>query len=154
VSVHLATYIGLLDTGSDTLARAYRQVADGHAAEADVQRLCLRFAGQCDEHRERLAPVVERYGEHPGGEPERLHAEGLSDTREGGLGLLRDLHDLYLLACYLDMAWTLVGQAAQGARDAALQGLVGDCAGQVELQQAWLTTRLRSAAVQALLVAD
>jgi hypothetical protein len=143
-----------LETGCATLAHSYRQVAEGHADEADVRRICEQFATQCDHHEEQLRPFTARYGSHPSGEPERLHANGLSLTRSGGLGLLRDLHDLYLLASYLDMAWTLVGQAAKGARDRELIRTVGQCAKETEDQQKWLTTRLKAAAPQALLVAD
>jgi hypothetical protein len=151
--MHLASYLGLLETGCATLAHSYRQVAKGHADEADVMRICLQFAGQCDHHEEQLSPYTARYGSHPSGEPERLHADGLSQTRGGGLGLLRDLHDLYLLASYLDMGWILVGQAAKGARDRELIQTVEECAKETEAQQKWLTTRLKAAAPQALLVA-
>jgi rubrerythrin len=152
--MHLSSYLGLLETGCATLAQSYRQVAEGHVEEADVKRICEQFAAQCDQHEELLRPFTKRYGSHPSGEPERLNADGLSETRSGGLGLLRDLHDLYLLASYLDMAWTLVGQAAKGARDQELIETVEQCAKQTEAQQQWLTTRLKSAAPQALLVAD
>jgi hypothetical protein len=152
--MHLSSYLGLLETGCATLAKSYRQVAEGHPEEADIRRICEQFAVQCDYHEELLRPFTQRYGSHPSGEPERLHADGLSQTRSGGLGLLRDLHDLYLLASYLDMAWTLVGQAAKGARDHELIQTVEQCAKQTEAQQKWLTTRLKAAAPQALLVAD
>ncbi len=99
-------------------------------------------------------PFTHRYGSHPSGEPERLHADGMSSTRSGGLGLLRDLHDLYLLASYLDMAWKVVGQAANGARDQELIRTVEDCDKEMGSQQQWLTTRMKAAAPQALLVAD
>jgi hypothetical protein len=98
---------------------------------------------------EALAPVVAKYPQ-----PERLHVDGLSETRRGGLGLPCDLHDLYLLASHLDMAWMLVGQAAKGARDHELIRAVDACAEETEAQQDWLTTRLKAAAPQALLVAD
>jgi hypothetical protein len=152
--MHLSSYLGLLETGCATLAHSYRQGAEGHTDEADVKRICRQFAGQCDHHEEQLQPFTARYGSHPSGEPERLHADGLSETRSGGLGLLRDLHDLYLLASYLDMAWILVGQAAEGARDRKLIQTVEECAKETESQQKWLTTRLKAAAPQALLVAD
>jgi hypothetical protein len=152
--MHLSSYLGLLETGCATLAESYRQVADGHADEVDVRQICLQFAGQCDEQEQLLKPFTSRYGSHPSGEPERLHADGLSSTRSGGLGLLRDLHDLHLLAGYLDLAWTLVGQAAKGARDQELIDTVTQCADQTTLQQQWLTTRLKAAAPQALLVAE
>jgi hypothetical protein len=152
--MHLSSYLGLLETGCATLANSYRQVAEGHSEEADVRRICQQFAGQCDHHEEQLQPFTERYGSHPSGEPERLHADGLSSTRSGGLGLLRDLHDLYLLASYLAMAWMVVGQAAQGARDQELIRAVEACDKELESQQQWLTTRMKAAAPQALLVAD
>ena len=34
--MHLSSYLGLLETGCATLAQSYRQVAEGHAGEADV----------------------------------------------------------------------------------------------------------------------
>ena len=152
--MHLSSYLGLLETGCATLARSYRQVAEGHPAEADVHRICEQFAVQCDRHEERLKPFTARYGSHPSGEPERLHADGLSSTRSGGLGLLRDLHDLYLLASYLDMAWMVVGQAAKGARDQELISAVAHCEEETASQRRWLMTRLKAAAPQALLAAD
>ena len=54
--MHLSSYLGLLETGCGTLARSYRQVAEGHADEADVKRICLQSAGQCDHHQEQLRP--------------------------------------------------------------------------------------------------
>lgn len=152
--MHIATYIGLLEVGSKTLAASYRQVAQGHPEEADVVQACGLFACQCDEHERALSTLRERYGRVPDHEPERLHAEGLSETRSGGLGLLRDLHDLHMLADYLDIAWTLVGQAGQGARDAEVIEVVGRCEGDTRQQLRWLETRLKVAAPQALLVAE
>ena len=152
--MHLATYLGLVDVGERTLAQSFRQVAAGHAREADVVHLCERFAVQCDDHREQLGPVVARYGEDRQQEPERLHAQGLPGTRSGGVGLLRDLHDLYLLASYLDIAWTVVDQAAKAVRDEELLGVVTWCEKETSAQLSWLTTRMKEAAPQALVVAD
>jgi hypothetical protein len=152
--MHLRTYIGLLDTGERTLAASYRQVADGHLDETDVHYICHQLADQCDQHATALAPLVQRYGEDPDSEPERLHAEGLSSVRTGGVGLLRDLHDLYMLANYLDIAWTIVGQAGQGARDQEVIDIVADCEGDTARQVSFLKTRIKQAAPQALLVAD
>lgn len=52
--MHLSSYLGLLETGCATLAHSYRQVAEGHLAEADVPRICEQFAVQCDRHEEQL----------------------------------------------------------------------------------------------------
>jgi hypothetical protein len=151
--MHLATYLGLLQTGCSTLATSYRHVAAGHPDEADVVTLCLRFADECGQQAARMSPFVRTYGTHPDGEPERVHADVLGPARTGGLGLLRELHDLYVLACYLDMAWTMVGQAAKGARDTELETTVTRCASTTEGQLKWITARMKAAAPQALLVA-
>jgi hypothetical protein len=152
--VHLATYLDLLDEGSGALADSLRAVAEGHAAEADVHHTAHQLAAKYDAHRERLRPFVERYEDHPGGPPERLHAEPVTETRSGGVGLLRDLLDVYLLATYLQQAWTLVGQAAKGNRDAELVTVVDGCSAEVAVVLTWLETRMKAAAPQALLVAD
>jgi hypothetical protein len=152
--MHLATYLGLVDVGEQTLAQSFREVAKGHSAEPDVVSLCERFAVQCESHRRQLAPVVQRYGESREAEPEELHAEGLRGTRTGGVGLLRDLHDLYLLASYLDIAWTVVSQAGKAVRDAELLGAVAWCEKETSAQLAWLRTRMKEAAPQALVVAS
>jgi hypothetical protein len=151
--VHLAHYLGLLHRAQLNLADAFREVAKAHADEADVTQLCRKLAAECDDHATRLEPFAERYGEDAPDEPDRLHSELFRGPRSGGLGLLRDLHDLYLMATECDMAWTLVGQAAQGARDRELLTVVARCEGETAIQLKWLRTRLKEAAPQALVVA-
>jgi hypothetical protein len=115
--VHLAHYLGLLHRSQTNLADAFRQVGDAHRAEPDVYHLCERLAQQCDDHADRLEPFARRYAEEAPDEPDRLHSELFRGTRTGGLGLLRDLQDLYLMAAECDICWTVVAQAAQGVRD-------------------------------------
>jgi hypothetical protein len=150
-TANLAVYLGLLHTAEDTLADSFIQVSEGHQADADVYHICRQLAGQCGQHVEALEPIVSRYGERRQSEPERLHAEGLSETRAGPVGLLRDLQDLYLLASLVDITWTMIGQAA---RDADLLDVATACQQQTSTQIAWLRTRMKQAAPQALLVAE
>lgn len=150
----LPVYLGLLHTAEGTLARSYRQVAEGHGAEPDVHFLCLTLAQQCEAHQQALQPVVDRYGEIPDeDEPERLHADGLNGTRSGPVGLLRDLQDLYLLASMVDITWTMVKQAGQGLRDTELLDVVAKCDSETAVQLGWLQTRMKQAAPQALIAA-
>jgi hypothetical protein len=51
-----------------------------------------------------------------------------------------------------ETAWTLVGQGAQGARDNELLEMVGRSAGETSVQLKWLSTRMKQAAPQALVV--
>lgn len=149
--MHLPVYVGLLDSSLRSLADAFRQVSDGHGEEPDVEYLCQVLARQVDEQLEALTPVVRRYGENREQEPERLRATDLESTRSGGVGLLRDLQDLYMLGSFVDMTWTVVGQAAQGLRDRELLQLVDACEQDTTRQLQWLQTRIKQAAPQALI---
>jgi hypothetical protein len=143
-------YLGLLAEAERTLASSFRQVADGHSAEPDVFFLGRTLAEQCDQLRAALQPVVQRYGKAPTeDEPQRLHADGLGETRTGSVGLLRDLQDLYLLASFVDITWTMIKQAAQACRDAELLSIVDRCDGESTIQVKWLRTRMPQALIGA-----
>jgi hypothetical protein len=153
--VTLPVYLGLLREAERTLGEAFRQVADGHGEEPDVHFLCRTLAEQCDAHVSALEPVVERYGEAPpDAEPERLHAEGLTETRTGPVGLLRDLQDVYLLVSFVEITWTVVKQAAQALRDRELLEVIGRCSAETGTQASWCRTRIKQAAPQALVAAS
>jgi hypothetical protein len=152
--MQLAHYLGLLHKAEDNLARAFRDVGDAHTDEPDVSQGCERMARQCDVHVRKLGPFVDRYGEDAPDEPDKLHADLFQGTRSGGLGLLRDLHDLYLMASQSDISWTMIGQAAQGARDTDLLNTVSACEHDTAIQLAWIRTRMKAAAPQALVVAS
>ncbi len=151
--MQLAHYIGLLHGAQVRLAEALRDVGANHRAEVDVLHTCTRLAEQCDTHAEQLAPFIACYGEHADDEPERLHSAIFQGPREGGLGLLRDLQDLYLMATEADLAWTVIGQAAQGVRDRELLGVVERCEHETAMQLKWARSRMKEAAPQALVVA-
>ena len=152
--MHLAHYLGLLHKAEDTLSRAFGEVAAAHGDEPDVSRECERMAHECAGHVDKLRPFVDRYGEDAPDEPDKLHADLFQGTRSGGLGLLRDLHDLYLMASQSDISWTMIGQAAQGARDTDLLDTVNACEHDTAIQLAWIRTRMKAAAPQALVVAS
>src|SRR3954466_5133679 len=107
---HIATYVGLLHRSEQTLAQSLRAVGEGHAAEPDVYFTCQALAKMSEEHVRLLQPIAERYGEEHSGddveEPERLHVEGVAQTRSGAVGLLRDLQDLHLLGAFCQTTWT------------------------------------------------
>ena len=150
----LAQYLGLVHQSEGELAEAYREVAERHADEPDAYRTCQLLAEQCDSHVRALETFVERYGETEQDEPEELHRDLFDEPRDGSLGFLRDLHDLYLMACEADMSWTVIGQAAQGARDSSLLETVSQCESDTAGQLRWLKTRIKQSAPQTLLVAD
>jgi hypothetical protein len=149
----LNVYLGMLRRAEELLASSYRVVGDGHAAEPDVHGICHLLARQCDAHERALRPVLDRYGERPGDEPDRLHVTAIESTRSGPVGLLRDLQDLCLIAQLVATTYTVVKQAAAALRDEELLGVIADCDGETETQIAWIGTRMKQAAPQALVVA-
>jgi len=152
--MHLSAYLSLLHHAEGELSRAFREVADTHGDEPDIFNLYHTFAKQCDSHVQRLQPFVDRYGEQYEGEPERLHSDLFRGTREGGLALLRDLHDLYLMATEADISWTMIKQAAQGLQDRDLVEVVEACEAETAQQLKAITTRMKQAAPQTLIVAS
>lgn len=150
---HLSTYVGLADHSEQILADSLRAIGQGHARAADVFHTCHLLAEMSDQHRADLAPVVQRYGEDDIEEPERLHAEGLAQAREGEIGLLRDLQDLHVLATLVQTTWTVIAQGAQGLRDPDLLRVATTANAETSRQLTWLSTRMKTAAPQALIVA-
>ena len=152
--MHLGNYLRYLMMAERNLAEGFRKTGEDHAEEVDVFHTADTLAGQCEAHVEKLQPLCERYGKEKATEPDRLYHELFGETRSGGLGLLRDLQDLYLMAHACDIAWTMVGQAARGARHTGLLEVVNAREGQTATQIKWLRTRMKQAAPQALLVAS
>ena len=116
----LPVYLELLRKAEQALASSYRQVPEGHGAPPEVYHLCQTLVKPCDQHEQALAPVIGRCGKRPDGEPERLHAVEISETRSGRVGLLPGLQDPSLLASMVDVTWMMVEQAALGLRDEQL----------------------------------
>lgn len=136
------------------LANAFDEVGAAHGDEPDVEHTCKVLGDHARDHSEALRPIVERYGEQGDSEPERLAAAEFGGARSGAVGLLRDLQDLYALASFVDITWTVVEQAAQGLRDDDLLKLAGDREADTSRQLTWLQTRMKQAAPQALIVAS
>ena len=151
--MHLGHYLSLVHQSALELSAAFSEVGGHHADEPDVRVECNVFHHQSDRHARLLQPFVDRYGAEAVDEPDRLHRTLFDGARSGPLGLLRDLHDLYLMTCECDISWTIVAQGAQGARDRDLLHAVHACAPETALQMSWLRSRMKQAAPQALVVA-
>ena len=77
-----------------------------------------------------------------------------AETRDGEIGLLRDLQDLHVLATLVQTTWTVIAQGAQGLRDQrAARGRHRARMRRPSRQLTWLNTRMKAAAPQALIVA-
>lgn len=150
-----------VEQAEEELARELRAVGERHAVDHDLYHLGHTLARQCAEHLELLAPFAARYGARPGdravAESPRLletlrrkSAELLGRSEAARMLLLRDLRTLYLAAQEAELAWVILAQAAQAARDRELLHVVTRCHEEAEMRGMWLRTRIRESAPQIL----
>jgi hypothetical protein len=152
--MHIGNYLGLVHQSEKDLANAFRMVADRHGDEVDIYQTCLLLASWSDKHIEALTPLVEKYAEQKSDEPDRLKKAIFDKPRKGALALLRDLHDVYLLATEVNLCWIVLSQASAGLKDKELTESCAKLSGETRRQLSWLLTRVREAAPQTLIVAE
>lgn len=150
----IANYIGLLHGSETHLKDSLLKVSEQHKSEPDIEQTCRMIAGWSDMHIHHLENFIKRYKEDKEPEPEKLQKSLFHGTRKGGLGLLRDLHDLYLLATEVELSYMVILQASQALRDKELEYFCRDSAKETERQVNWLKTRIKQAAPQSLVAAE
>lgn len=151
--MHIGNYLELVHKSEDDLAKAYHLVAAEHGEEPDVEQQCKLQASWSEHIVEELKPFVKKYSEERNKEPDRLLKTLFDKPRKGSLGLLRDLHDLWLIASETELCCVILRQAADGLRDEALTTVCNKIEKTSKRQKSWLLTRMKSAAPQTLIVA-
>ncbi|AMV37428.1 molybdopterin oxidoreductase family protein [Planctomyces sp. SH-PL62] len=147
---HVANYLGLARRSEAHLAESLRLVADRHGHEPDVLQTTRMLASWSDENGRLLEPLAERHGETSDEEPENLHAALFRGPRGGSLGLVRDLHDLWLLTQELKLAYEVLSASALALRDREMESDLAQASSRNHRQSTWLRTRIDHAAPQAL----
>jgi hypothetical protein len=99
-----------------------------------------------EENVQALDPLVARYDESQETEPDALHRALFDGPRSGGLGLVRDLHDLWLLTQEVKLANELLTQAALALRDREMETILGRISTRTQRQADWIRTRIDRAA--------
>jgi hypothetical protein len=146
------------------LAKELRKVGERHAVEHDLYHLSHTLAKQCQSHLDRLEPFAARYGASTSVDGvadsptllERMRhktAELVGRSEATGMLLLRDLRDLYLAAQEAEIAWVILAQVAQAARDRELLVVVSECHEEAEARGKWLRTRIKESSPQVLATA-
>jgi hypothetical protein len=145
------------------LARELLTLGERHKADHDVYHLTRTLAQQAQSRLDALGPHAERYGasidadaasdEGSGGVLSTLREKGseLVGRRSAtGLLLLRDMRKLHLVAAEASINWTILGQAAQAARDRTLLETVTESHPDALRALRWTTTKLKETAPQVL----
>ena len=152
--MHLGTYLSLVASSEQQLAAALDQVAQYHTDEPEIYQLCPLLASWSRENLVALRPFLARYSLPLFATAEQVPPALFAGPRPGSLGLLRDLHDLWLLASQVHLCWLLLSKGAQALHDSALATtcLAGNL--HTERQRNWLLGRLKEEAPQTLAVAE
>jgi len=152
--MHIGKYLDLVQRTEGDLAMAFRKVSKAHGDEPDVYQTCQMLAKWSDVLAGELIRYLDRYEKEKDEEPDRLTQTLIKDTRKGGIALLRDLHDLYLVATEVQICCTILKQASDALRDKELTAMCEEVERQTKRQLGWLMTRMKQAAPQTLIVAE
>lgn len=152
--MHIGHYIDLVHRTEKDLAIAFKKVSKSHGDEPDVYQTCQLLARWSEKMEEEIKPFMVKYKPEKDEEPDRLTQTLLKDTRKGGMALLRDLHDLYLIASEVHTCCTILKQASDGLRDKELTATCEEVERQTKRQLNWLMTRMKAAAPQTLIVSE
>jgi ferredoxin-nitrate reductase len=148
----VSDYLSLLKESNLVFRDAARQVAMDHSENAEVARGSEFMRRLADEAIGRLQPFLQRYGTVKNREPRKLHHALFSKRRFGDFGLLRELHDLFLLASEVYVVNSAVLDAAKELRDCDLVGFCLWMEEQCDRQKIWCMTQVKENAAQALVV--
>jgi ferredoxin-nitrate reductase len=148
----VSDYIGVLAEANEEFAKACASVASHHPEEAEIQMGMKKLSEFSAQALALLRPFTKNYGEREAEEPNKLRTTLFPALRAGSFGVLRDLHDLYVMAAETHIALTIVMQASKELRD---EQLLDACIEMDELnkrQQAWLMTQIEHRAPHTLVV--
>ncbi len=147
----LHKYLALLKNAEKDIAETFESVAQHHQDEPDVFNICRRLSHTSHIHNQALDRFTAIYGEAAGNENEQVLESLFKGPRSGGFGLVRDLHELFLMTTEAFISWTIIKQTAYALRDKELITACIKLGAETEGQCSWLRTRLKQAAPQALL---
>ena len=133
----LLAHLHELETG---LGAELRAAAERQRGEHDIYHQCQTFALAADKRAKKLRPRADG------------HPEWTTSLREGGGDPLEELRVLYLRTQEVAITWTMAAQGAKALRDSNLLELATECQSESETQAKWFTTRIKTAAPQALTV--
>jgi hypothetical protein len=150
---HLPWYVGQLQNAEQQLEEAFLFVGDKHQRDPEILHTSRLLASWSRTHIE----LLERLGQQVGGQhttpdPERLRAALFHGNRFGGLGLVRDLHDLSILVTDVQVGWTILRQAAAGLHDMETEAECIEAFKETARQLDWVKTQIKQASSQALTV--
>lgn len=151
---HVADYLGLLLESEEALATMFEEVSAAHLKDAGVHNMCGTFASWTRGQLDPLRDLAGRHGTKSEREPRKLRRAIAPTLMPTGFGLIRDLHDCWLMANESHISLRVLHQASLALRDENMKSVVERIDHQNERQRRWLFTKIMEAAPQALTVPE
>ena len=150
--MNVEKYLSLVRRAEFLLSEAFLLVADRHGKNPEILQGSILLSSWSSRHALAIDAHLPGIDRKTASEPDRIRSALFHDPRVGSLGLLRDLHDLAVLAQYVHMCWTILLQAAHARKDAILIELCQRANAETTRQIAWIRTHIKVAAPQTLTV--
>jgi hypothetical protein len=148
--LHVPHYLALLVNCKKQLAKEFAALAGRHAEEPAIRDGCAMFGKWSAAHVNDLGKLTERYGSASVADAKAPDA--LTGARPGGLGLLRDLHELWLMVNNAHLSIIILVQAARALRDNEMAATLIEIGLETDRQIAWIDTHIKTTAPQVLVV--
>jgi hypothetical protein len=156
--------IGLVLEGlhrdENDLAQQLFRVSERHKVDHEIYHLGRDLAVWSQQHVRAIADVAKQYELELDPEPrsentmlEKLREKGsqlIGRESEAGLLLLRDLREVYTMACGVSSDWEMLAQAAQGIKHSDLLGVAERCHPQTLRQMKWANGKIKESSTQVL----
>jgi ferredoxin-nitrate reductase len=151
--MQIAVYLGLTIESEAVLQAAYMNVANRHKRDPGIRHGCHRAARFTEVRLNVARELSQKFGATSSHDPRLLANALFHGLRADALGLVRDLHDLSLLANQSLLCWTGLSQACKALHDEAAIATCQVSLRALELEISRLNMELKEAAPQALTIA-
>jgi hypothetical protein len=151
--MQIAVYLGLTIESEAVLQAAYMNVANRHKRDPGIRHGCHRAARFTEVRLNAARELSQKFGATSSHDPRLLANALFHGLRADALGLVRDLHDLSLLANESLLCWTGLSQACKALHDEAAIATCQVSLRALELEISRLNMEFKEAAPQALTIA-
>jgi hypothetical protein len=152
MTMQISLYVGLVVQSERVFQAACLNLARRHEQDAGIRDGCRKMAKSTQHRLGGVHQLREMFGGGPGRAVNLVAQALFHGLRSGGVGLIRDLHDLTLLANQSLLYWTALYQGLRARHDTAGEAICEQSIRQLELEISWLTTEIKDAAPQALTI--
>lgn len=149
---HVTEYLELLRSSEQELINALNSMRTNHTDEYDIVSTSRLMASWSEKHLQAISPFIGQYSGQKSREPKKHDTRRFYGTRTGRVGLLRDLQDVFVLTCDVEMCWTILSLTAKELIDKRLENVCRESLEETHRQINWLKTRIQHTAPQTLIV--